>query len=263
MWAPIAVGLIGRLGLVWTLRMLGGAFVVITVTCSLFIKTAPVGYTPLGWTPPQPRDRLSKGGVDKDWKGMLGTPVFWVLALLFAIGTTSGMMVIGHASPIAQDILRLSPAAAGAVVSYVAVGMAAGKLGWGALSDRIGRIPVLMAMLVVAAAGLVTVWRTDSYAPVVIGMGAVGLCYGGCLALMGPVTAEAFGSKHLGINYGIMFLTVAIAAFVGPRIAAAVSQANDGHYSWAFVIAAIITALGIVLVAAYAFLARRRATATR
>jgi len=96
---------------------------------------------------------------------------------------------------------------------------------------------------------------------VVIGMGAVGLCYGGCLAVMGPVTAEAFGSKNLGINYGIMFLTVAVAAFVGPRIAAAVSQANGGHYPWAFVVAAIITAVGIVLVAVYALLARKRATA--
>ena len=261
-WAPITVALIGEFGLMWALRIMGGLFFVLVVICSRMVSTAPHGYAPTGWAPPEARTTQTRVAVEeKNWKKMLKTPVFWVLAILFTIGTTSGLMVIGHASPIAQDVLGISPEAASAVVSYLAVGMVVGKIGWGVLSDRIGRYPVFVAMLIVAAVALLVMWRADTYLPLVLGICAVGLCYGGFLALMAPITAEAFGNKNLGINFGIMFLTVALAAYVGPRLAAAVFEANGGDYGWAFIIAAIMSAAGLVLVGIYMLLARRKAPA--
>jgi MFS transporter, OFA family, oxalate/formate antiporter len=260
-WAPVTVGLIGEVGLMWALRIMGGLFFVLVALCSRLVSTAPSGYAPAGWVPKA--DQASRVNVaeDRDWKRMLKTPVFWVLAILFTIGTTSGLMVIGHASPIAQDVLAMTPAAAGRVVSFLAVGMVLGKIGWGALSDRIGRFPVFVMMLIVAAASLLVLWHGTSYAAVVLGICAVGLCYGGFLSLMAPITAEVFGNKNLGINFGIMFLTVALAAYVGPRLAASV-HASTGDYDWAFIIAAIMSAAGLVLVSAYMVLARRKRPAT-
>lgn len=259
-WAPVTVGLIGQVGLMWALRIMGGLFFVLVAICSRLVSTAPTGYAPAGWTPQAAEASRTPTAEDKDWKRMFKTPVFWVLFILFTIGTTSGLMVIGHASPIVQDVLGLSPVAAGAVVSYLAIGMTLGKIGWGALSDRIGRYPVFVAMLIMAAAALLVMWRAESYAPLVLGICAVGLCYGGFLALMAPITAEAFGNKNLGINFGIMFLTVALAAYVGPRLAAAVFEASGGNYDWAFIIAAIISAAGLLLVGVYMLLARRKAS---
>lgn len=261
-WAPITVSLIGQVGLMWALRIMGGLFFVLVAICSRLVSTAPVGYAPAGWTPQVAETSRTPTAEDKDWKQMFKTPVFWVLFILFTIGTTSGLMVIGHASPIVQDVLGLSPVAAGAVVSYLAVGMTLGKIGWGALSDRIGRYPVFVAMLIMAAVALLVMWRAESYAPLVLGICAVGLCYGGFLALMAPITAEAFGNKNLGINFGIMFLTVALAAYVGPRLAAAVFEASGGNYDWAFIIAAIISAAGLLLVGVYLLLARRKTSVT-
>ena len=85
-------------------------------------------------------------------------------------------------------------------------------------------------------------------------MAGVAFCYGGFLALMGPVTADDFGPTYLGVNFGIMFFTVAISSFVGPRIAAVVADANGGSFSNAFLIAAAISVLGLVLVGAHALL---------
>ncbi len=264
-WAPVTVALIDDVGLMWALRILGGIFFVAVAICSRLVTTAPYNYAPAGWAPAvvktsQARPRTA---ADKDWKDMMKTPAFWVLFVLFTIGTTSGLMVIGHASPIAQDVLGISPEAAGAVVSYLAVGMVVGKIGWGVLSDRVGRYPVFVIMLIVAALALVVMWQTDTYAPVVLGICTVGLCYGGFLALMGPVTADAFGNKHLGINFGIMFLTVAVAAYAGPRLAAAVTEANNGSYAWAFIIAALTSVAGLVIVGVYMVLARRHKASAR
>ena len=74
---------------------------------------------------------------------------------------------------------------------------------------------------------------------------------------MGPVTADVFGRTYLGVNFGIMFFTVAISSFVGPRVAAVVADANGGSFSKAFLIAAAISVLGLVLVGVHVILMRR------
>ena len=91
---------------------------------------------------------------------MLGTVSFWLLSWCSSSGSISGLMVTAHASSIAQQMLGISAAAAGAFVSYLALGMVIGKVGWGVLSDRVGRSPVLVAMLVLAMAALLVLWQT-------------------------------------------------------------------------------------------------------
>ena len=257
-WAPLAVALIGRFDLAWALRILGVVFFVALALLSRIIRAAPAGYAPAGWTPPHMRSSAApRVQGDLDWKGMLRTPQFVALFLLFVAGTLSGMMVIGHGSPIAQQILGISPSAAGAIVSLIAIGMVAGKVVWGAVSDRIGRSAVFVTLFLIAAAALVALANTTSYAGVAGCMAGVASCYGGFLALMGPTTADDFGPTHLGVNFGIMFFTVAISSFVGPRIAAVVADADGGSFSKAFLIAAAISVLGLVLVGAHALLQRR------
>ena len=256
--APLAALLIGRYGLTATLIALGAFFFVAIALSSRLVYTAPHledHEEPLVEVSPLAGDDTA---ADLDWRGMLRTPDFYVLFALFVAGTFSGMMVLGHASPIAQATLGISPQAAGVVVSFVALGMVLGKVGWGSLSDRVGRYPVFAAMLLLAALALVVLSQATAYFSVVLALATVGLCYGGFLSLMGPVTADAFGQRHLGVNFGIMFLTVAVAAYAGPRVAAQVAEADGGTYSRAFVIAAVINVAALVLVAVHMLLRRRR-----
>ena len=256
--APLAALLIGRYGLTVTLVALGAFFFVAIALSSRLVYTAPHvddHEEPLVDVPAVAGDDTS---ADVDWRGMLRTADFYVLFALFVAGTFSGMMVLGHASPIAQATLGISPQAAGVVVSFVALGMVLGKVGWGSLSDRIGRYPVFAAMLVVAALALVVLSQATAYFSVVLALATVGLCYGGFLSLMGPVTADAFGQRYLGVNFGIMFLTVAVAAYAGPRLAAQVAEADGGSFSRAFVIAAVINVAALVLVTIHLLLRRRR-----
>jgi MFS transporter, OFA family, oxalate/formate antiporter len=266
-WGPVTVLLLDHIGFQWALRTLGTLFIVVVAICSRFVTVAPIGYTPRGWAPrvdPEPRAVAASGThrievQDKNWKAMFSTITFWLLAVVFAIGLTSGLMVTGHASPIAQQMLGISADAAGAFVSYLALGMVVGKVGWGILSDRLGRHPVLIAMLLLAVLALVLLWQTSTYMTVVLGIFVVGACYGGFLSLIGPMTLDAFGQKHFPVNFGIMFLTVGVASYAGPRLAATVAEANDGVYKQAFLIAALMTVVGLILAAAYVWLSRRKA----
>ena len=115
-------------------------------------------------------------------------------------------------------------------MTWLALGMVFGKVAWGWTSDRIGRPAVLVLLFVVALAALLLMIGAASYAPLVLGMAAIASCYGGFIAVMGPVTADAFGPRHLGVNFGIMFLSIAVAALVGPQLGAVVAQASGGDY---------------------------------
>ena len=189
---------------------------------------------------------------------MLRSPVFYLLAPLFVMGTLSGTLVIGQGAPIVEDTVGASSAAAAAAVTWLALGMVIGKVAWGWVSDRIGRPAVLVLLFVVALAALLLMIAAGSYAPLVLGMAAIASCYGGFVAVMGPVTADAFGTRHLGVNYGVMFLSIAVAAVAGPQLGALAAEAGGGDYTVAFVVAAVISACGLATAAGYFVVLRAR-----
>ena len=65
---------------------------------------------------------------------------------------------------------------------------------------------------------------------------------------MPSVTAENFGAKNIGINYGILFTAFGAAAFVGPRLASVVKEADNGEYTMAFIMVAVINLIGMIFV---------------
>jgi OFA family oxalate/formate antiporter-like MFS transporter len=101
----------------------------------------------------------------------------------------------------------------------------AGRLVWGALSDRAGKPAVLLAMFLIAAAtcGLLLPGTRDFWR-VLGGLCAVGFCYGGYLALMPALTAEYYGGARIGANYGLMFTAWGAAGFTVPRWMAAIIE---------------------------------------
>ena len=255
-WAPLSVKLLAQFGIITTMKILGLSFFLLIGLLSFLVKTAPVNYLPSGWIPPENPNQTAP--VDKNWKQMLKDPLFFFLAITFTLGLITGMMIIGHASPIAQDILMLTPAAAAAIVSILAIAITTGKVGWGVVSDRIGRYPVIFLLLILgglAMAGLTLIKGYLLFTALIV---VVGLCYGGFLAIMAPLTADLFGPKNLPVNYGLMFLTVAIAAYVGPYLAAVIKEVQNGAYTQAFIIAALLNLAGIVVFSVFMYLRKKK-----
>ena len=255
-WAPLAVALVEGHGLVLTFKWIGVAVLVIIGVCGAVIQTAPKDYQPKGMTAVSSAQQ-GASGVETNWVSMLKSPLFYLVAGVFLAGAISGMMIIGYVSPIAQDILKLSPQSAASVVVLLAIANSIGRLCWGWASDKIGRFSVIYILLGLAAAAMVGLSMASGYYYFVGLVMTIGLCYGGFLALMAPCTAELFGSKHLGINFGIMFLTVGLAAFIGPRLAAVVKAASN-DYAQAFIIAALINVVGIVLLSVTVYYRRMK-----
>lgn len=256
LWAPVSAALISQYGVLAALKILGIVFLVIISIVSRAVQTAPEGYRPIGWMPAEGNLQNSLG-VNKTWQEMLRDPVFYLVAAIFMLGGVTGMMIIGHASPIAQELLAMTPQAAAGVVGLLLVANTAGKVCWGWISDKIGRYSVVVILFVLGAAAMAALPLVTGYYYIIGMILTVGLCYGGFLAIMAPITADLFGTKNLGVNFGIMFLTIAVAAYVGPLLAAVVKQNNHGDYTQAFIIAAGINLLGLVLFSIFAIYKRK------
>lgn len=249
--APIASALIINYGVLNTFQILGAAFFIIIAICIMFIKKAPAGFKPAGWTPPVVAATAAKpAGNDCKWTQMISEGIWWVVMIMLFCGAMSGLMVLAHASPIGQIMFKLTPMNAAFFVSIITLANALGRVGFGALSDKIGRSNTIMIMYVVSAVSMLNLAFTTSVAGFVasgIGCGAV---FGGFMGTMPTIISDRYGLKNFGVNYGITFIGFSLAAIFGPLTAAKVRVAT-GNYEQAFWIALGINVVGFVF--AYIF----------
>lgn len=245
--APLATMLIQSVGVLTSFMYLGIAFLILISLFSQFVQTAPAGYKPTGWNPPAAASTTASGSVDKNWREMLSEPIFYVLWVMYTVGCISGLMIIGHAAPIAMEVIKVDAVAASTAVVFLALANTAGRIFWGSVSDKIGRYPALIAMFVVAAVMMFTLQTISTYTSFVAVVATLGLCFGGFMGIFPSITADMFGAKNLGMNYGIIFTAYGAAAVIGPRLASYFKEINQGDYSQAFLIAAALSILGVIL----------------
>lgn len=246
--APLSSALIEAYGVLSTFKILGLAYLIVICACTTLIKTAPPGYKPQGWNPPAPT-AATLSGADKDWRSMLADPRFYILWAIYLIGCVSGLMIIGHASPIGQEVIKLSPATAAMCVGFLALANTAGRIFWGWVSDKVGRYQTVSMMFVLAGLMMASLTQVASFLPFVMVLMAIGLCFGGIMGIFPSITADVFGAKNLGMNYGIIFTAWGAAGLVGPLMAGYFKEINNGDYTQAFIIAAVLSGIGVVLTA--------------
>lgn len=214
-FAPIANSFIAQFGVLNTFAYLGVIFGILVIIGAQFLKNPPPGYKPAGWNPPAPVAGKSSGG-DFTTGEMIKTPQFWLIWVSYLFGASAGMMIIANAKGIAQ-IQGLSAALAVSAVMIVSVFNAGGRLGWGTVSDKLGRTKTLMVIFLICGITMLSL-KMLTGTSILVGVSLVGFCFGGFLAVYPSLTAEYFGTKNLGMNYGSVFLSYGLAGVGGPML---------------------------------------------
>lgn len=247
LWAPLAAKLIDLSDVFFAFRFIGVLLLVVICGLSLLMK-----HIPEQDFAPQQSNGTGEGSApsiaanEKTWAEMLKAPSFYVLAILFITGITSGMMVMSQASLIIQDTIGYPAIKAAFFVGILSLCNTLGRAFWGMLSDRIGRRWVYIFIFIALLISDLALWRSTNELVFLVALFAVGICYGGFMGTIGAVTADAFGVKNLGIKFSIMFLTVGIASIVGPLIASTI-RSNYGSYAPSFGIAMVLGLLGLIM----------------
>jgi OFA family oxalate/formate antiporter-like MFS transporter len=236
-----------------TFYVLAALFLVgVTGTAQLY-RVPPQGWKPEGWTPPPARAAaldIGPGTVLRTWQ-------FYALWLLYFLGTSVGLTAIGEASPLLKQMAGEGAAlSAGAALGIMSIFNGAGRLGWGAVSDRFGRKAAVYGMCAGSIVACVAFLRTPAgFAPLLAGLCVAAFCYGGYLALMPSFTADYFGSRSVGANYGLLFTAWGVCGFVVPGYFAGIMDAaraaNDiaGGYNQVYLTLAALSLAGSVVTA--------------
>jgi OFA family oxalate/formate antiporter-like MFS transporter len=234
--APLARLLIADHGLTGSFVALGVLFATVIVIAAQFLTMPPPGYTPPA--PPTAAGAPKSATTDVPATAVLRTWQFYALVALFVGSAQAGLLVIANAAPLLNKTaagISFFAANAWLLAAYGGVINASGRVGTGTYSDRVGRVNAFGLNGLAAAACLFALPAVIAEANVWLLFLAVGVVYwqyGGTLALMPAWTADFYGAKNLGLNYGLVFLGWGIAFFV-PQLAAGIADATgslDGAF---------------------------------
>jgi OFA family oxalate/formate antiporter-like MFS transporter len=130
------------------------------------------------------------------------------------------------------------------------VGNASGRIFSGWLSDTIGRLQTLRLMVGISILAFLVLPHIGGVAALYALVFVVYYCYGTQLSVYASTTGDFFGTKNLGVNYGLVFSAWGVAGVIGPIIAGRLFDIF-GNYTNAFYVgsAICVAALGSLLMA--------------
>jgi OFA family oxalate/formate antiporter-like MFS transporter len=238
--SPLTQYLLGKTTISMTFIWLGVGTLALVPLLAQLLRNPPAQPAPAPASTPAPI--VSQR--DSDWWEMMRTAQFYQLWWLMVLSASAGMMIITQVAMIAKEQAKWSW---GFVpIATLAIFNTLGRLLCGVLSDKIGRTRTMTLAFLLQAANMLAFSNYDSPEWVVFGSAFTGLCYGGIFTLMPATTADFYGIRHLGVNYGLVFTAFGVAGVAGPLLGA---QINDhfGSYYWAYNISAAMLVLGALL----------------
>jgi OFA family oxalate/formate antiporter-like MFS transporter len=241
--APTSEHLLARYGLLKSMLIYGIAFTVIVCGLAQLLINPPAGYSPASTA----SSTANPNTLNKRPSEIILTPTFWVLWVIYFIGSGAGLMVISSVSGMAKKSMG---SAAFVAVALMAIGNASGRICAGLASDKIGRRWTLMLVLLIQAALMlvaIPVISSDAASLVIVLLATlIGFNYGANLSLFPSYTKDLWGLKTFGMNYGILFTAWGVGGFVLSRLQQML-YANSKNFNSSFLTAALLLVVGAAL----------------
>ena len=227
--APLTNYLIGQYGVFNSFRILGIAFIVIVTILSQFVKNPdkPVSSSTITKKPVE----------DLSWRQMIRTKQFVQLWFMFFAGALGGLMIIGHLSKIAS--IQLGGNVGFILVALAAIANASGRPAAGVISDKLGRGKTMMVLYILQGTTLLFFSFYTNFVTLLLGAAVVYFAYGSMLAVYPSACSDFYGTKNLGLNYGILFSAWGAGGTIGPLMGGMIAD-KTGSYGPAFIISACI-----------------------
>ena len=225
----------------------GIAFAAAVIFGGLLMRNPPEGWKPEGWEPPATDDKKATGNTEFTSAQMRKTPQYWMLFFMFMIGAGAGLMVIGVIGLFGKEALidsnhtaeQATTIAVTAMALFFSLANGIGRIAWGLISDKIGRRMSFVVMF--AIQGLMMLAFSfiggNEYL-LYVGAAVIGFNFGGNFALFPAATADFFGNKSVGLNYGWVFFAYGFGGILGP-IAGGIMGDNQA-WMWAFIPAGVL-----------------------
>jgi MFS transporter, OFA family, oxalate/formate antiporter len=258
LWVKLAGNwgnLIETHGLSNTFTIYGIIFFIAVLLGSVWMVFPPEGWKPKGWIPSESQKKADHSDKQFNSGEMLRTPQFYMILLTFVFAASAGLMVIGNIVLFAKDELAkagIDDAAAVAIAGtamavFYAIANGLGRIIWGSISDKIGRKKSIM-LNVISQGVLVIVfqWIAGVEGLLYLGAALIGFNFGGCFSLFPSITADTFGTRYIGQNYGWVFLAYGFGGIMGPILAGKLGDLKN--FPLAFTISGILCLIAAIII---------------
>ncbi len=248
--------LIDNYGVTGSFVGLGILFAIVVIIAGQLLFSPPEGYVPPAPVVKETAARVAakKAAITtRDWEApdMLKTWQFYALVIMFMISTQSGLLIIANAAGLLKKAGKDVPflaANAWILVSFGGLVNASGRIGTGFYSDKIGRLNAYCLNCLVSALCLMFLPYVISAKSVILLFLVVGVGYwqyGGGLSLLPSFTADFYGAKNLGFNYGLVFIGWGLGFFM-TRLGGTIEDIT-GSLSYAFYMSSVLLIIGVII----------------
>jgi MFS transporter, OFA family, oxalate/formate antiporter len=230
-----------------TLLVWGIIQAAVGIVAALGLRVPPEGYRPAGFNPETVQLEMQSRRSYSP-KEMLQSPIFYLLFIMMAMMSTSGLMVVSNVGPFATEykvaqvlVFGMAALPLSLTLSRLTNGLTRPFFGW--VSDRIGRESTMaLAFSLEAVAILVLFAFIDNPAMFVVLTGLVFFGWGEIFSLFPSTLTDTFGSKFAATNYGFLYIAQGVGSiFGGP--AAALLKEQTGSWTTVFILVACLDAL--------------------
>ncbi|HAH25489.1 MAG TPA: oxalate:formate antiporter [Prolixibacteraceae bacterium] len=239
---PVTASLLKAYGISNTFIILGIFAIAVVILLSFFLKNPQEAEAPKVVS----KQAVASKGNDFTWNQVTRTPQFYLLWVMYLLAATAGLMLIAHLPSIA--VAQADWKTAGfMLVVILSIFNAVGRLGAGVLSDKVGRTRAMMIVFMLQAVNMFLFMFYTSIPLLIMGSAIAGLAYGAVFSLFPTTTAEYFGMKNLGVNYGLIFTGWGVAGVIGPMLGGIVAD-KTGAYSNGYIVAGVFLLIATLLV---------------
>lgn len=240
--APLTSWLLTQYGLSTALFLLGVGSIIIVVSFAQFLKNPPIA-------PIVASTKVVNTPIINDsvWQQTIRSAVFYKLWFMYAFAASAGMMMISHLATIAK--IQAQWENGFYLVALLALFNTAGRLIAGYWSDRFGYTRMMLVVFSLQTINMLFFSHYITPLSLAFGTALTGLSYGALFSLFPSATADFYGMKNLGVNYGLVFTAWGLAGIIGPLLAGWVVD-TTGSYQISYLVCAglLVVASGLTFI---------------
>lgn len=216
---------------------------------ALFMRRSPqeMGLVPYGHIHTIDMNKL-KNQINLSLRDALRHRAFWMIFFIGGLSFGGLSLILVHMVNYATDPeIGLTPKIAATFISVLGLSSIAGKIGMGAISDRIGRKTALVICCGLAGVMMFFLPIAKSLWMLYIFSAVFGFAYGGWTPVLPAIVGELFGLRSMGVIFGATSLGgslgSALAAYLG-----GVAYEMTSSYVLAFIMGGVVLVIAALLV---------------